>query len=397
MSSRYILFLILGIDAAVLLLQTTELSISYKELSILYGDTTFLQLLINLSLQLFSYNDFALRVPMIGLHLLSALLLYKISQKYILLEKDRLWVVTLFVLLPGVMSSAIIVNSAGFIIFGLFLFLYIYQNFNEKYIYILLIIYAFIEKDFIYLFLSLIIFSIYSKDKRFLLLNSILFIISLLLYGLNLNGIPSGHFLDTIGIYATVFSPIIFLYIFYVLYKKYLLKELDILWFIASPILIYSLLISFRQKIEIEHFAPYIIVSLPLIAQTFIHSYRIRLKIFRKSYKNIFIFAFGLLLLHSLVVSFNKELYALVENPKKHFAYKMYVAKELAQELKDRNINCITTKKRMAQRLKFYGISKCKENILTEIALDDDNSQSVTVSYAQRVVYRANVTKINNR
>jgi len=397
MRYRYILLLILGVDALILLLQTTELSISNKELHILYGDSSFLQFFINLSLKLFSNNDFALRIPMISLHLMSAILLYKTLENYILLNKDRLWVILVFVLLPGVMSSAIVVNSAGFIIFGLSLFIYLYQNFNEKYSYIVLIIYAFIDKDFLYLFFSLILFSIYSKNNRFLILNTILFLISFILYGLHIKGSPSGHFLDTIGIYATVFSPIIFIYIFYVLYKKYLLKEFDILWFIASPVLLFSLLLSFRQKIEIEHFAPYIIVALPLFAQTFISSYRVRLKMFRKTYKNIFILTFSLLVVYSLIIFFNKEFYSVIENPKKHFAYKMHIAKELAQLLKDKNIRCVETKEKMAERLKFYGIKKCKANRLQEIALETQKRGSVTVSYAQRVVYRANVTKINNR
>jgi len=397
MSSKYILFLMLGIDAIILLFQTTQLSISSKELSILYGDNSFLKQLINSSLQTFSYNDFALRVPMITLHLFSAVLLYQITKHYILIKRDRLWVVLLFILLPGVMSSAIIVNSAGVIIFGLILFLYIYKNFDEKYSYIPLIIFTFLEKDFFYLFASLIIFSIYTKNSRFLILNSILFLGSIFIYHISISGSPSGHFLDTIAIYATVFSPIIFIYTIYVFYKKYLLKELDILWFIASPIFIYSLLLSFRQKIEIEHFAPYVIVALPLVAQTFINSYRVRLKIFRKSYRNIFIFTFTLLFIHSFIIFFNKEFYSLIENPKKHFAYKMHIAKDLAQKLKAKGIYCVDTKQKMAQRLNFYGISKCKENRLQEIPLNDLQKSSVTVSYAKSIVYRANVTKINNR
>ncbi len=397
MSSKQILFLMLGIDTLILLFQTTELSISYKELSILYGDTTFLQLFINFLLENFAKNDFILRVPMISLHIMSAVLLYKIVSKNMIFQRDRLWLVLLFILLPGVMSSALVVNSAGLVIFGLFLFIYIYQNFNEKYIYLTLIFYSFIEKDFIYLFASLIIYSIYVKDKFFFLLNSSLLIVSFYLYDFSIGGYPSGHFLDTIGIYATVFTPIIFIYIVYVLYKNYLLKNLDIIWFISTTILIYSLLISFRQKIAIEHFAPYLIVSLPLVAQTFVNSYRVRLKIFRKSYKNIFIITFLLLFIHSLTIFFNKEIYPLIENPKKHFAYKIHIAKELAKELKKQNILCVDTDKKMSQRLLFYGIKKCNKNILKEIDLESKIKDSVTVSYTKKIVYRGTVTKLNNK
>ncbi len=397
MNYKQILFLILGLDTLILLFQVTELSISYKEVLILEGDISFLQLLVNSSFYLFGRNDFALRLPMILFHIGSAILFYEVSKEYIKREKDRLWLLLVYVLLPGVMSSAIVVNSAGIIIFGLFLFLYLYQKFDEKYVYGLLILYAFIEADFSYLFASLVIYSIYTKNRNFFILNIILFIISISLYGLYVKGVPSGHFLDTIGIYATVFSSIVFVYIIYTLSKKYILKELDIIWFISSTVLIYSLIISFRQKIAIEHFAPYLIIALPLAGNFFIRSYRVRLKQFRKNYKNIFIVALSLLFIHSLIIFCNKEFYAFIEKPKKHFAYKMHIAKELAKNLQLQSIKCVTTDKKMSMRLKFYGIESCSENVLSKIAVNKVNAKSVTVSYANRVVYSATVTKLNSK
>ena len=397
MNYKQILFLILGLDTLILLFQVTELSISYKEVLILEGDISFLQLLVNSSFYLFGRNDFALRLPMILFHIGSAILFYEVSKEYIKREKDRLWLLLVYVLLPGVMSSAIVVNSAGIIIFGLFLFLYLYQKFDERYVYGLLILYAFIEADFSYLFASLVIYSIYTKNRNFFILNIILFIISISLYGLYVKGVPSGHFLDTIGIYATVFSSIVFVYIIYTLSKKYILKELDIIWFISSTVLIYSLIISFRQKIAIEHFAPYLIIALPLAGNFFIRSYRVRLKQFRKNYKNIFIVALSLLFIHSLIIFCNKEFYAFIEKPKKHFAYKMHIAKELAKNLQLQSIKCVTTDKKMSMRLKFYGIESCSENVLSKIAVNKVNAKSVTVSYANRVVYSATVTKLNSK
>ena len=45
--------------------------------------------------------------------------------------------------------------------------------------------------------------------------------------------------------------------------------------------------------------------------------------------------------LHSLFF-FNKEtLYIYIENPQKHFAYKMHVAKELADKLKEDGIEAV--------------------------------------------------------
>lgn len=392
---RYVIFLILTFDVLILLFKISDLSISYKETLIIYGEPSFLQFILKFSMSLFGENDFALRLPMILLHLSSALLLYSISKEYIKKEKDMLWLVTIFLLLPGVISSAIVVNNAGLVIFGLLLFIFIYQKFNFKYLYPLLLVYSLVESDFLYLFFSLSIFALYKKDYNFLVYNIFLLFLSIYLYNINIYGIPKGHFLDVVGVYSAVFTPIIFIYIVYTLYRRYLIKEIDILWFIASIPFLLSFILAFRQKIYIEDFAPYLIISLPLIIQTFYRSYRIRLPLFRKKYKIIFTLSLVFLFLNSFVVLFNKELYRIVSEPKYHFAYKMHVVKELALELNKRDIECITTNKKMSVRLKFYGIDNCDKYELKETELDAIDLNNVTISYVGRVVYQANVTKIN--
>ena len=394
MRYKYILFLILGIDVFILYSQSLELSISYLEASIVYGDFSFLQTLLNLSFSFFGKNDFALRVPMIVMHLLSVLLLYLISKKYLKYERDRIWLIFIFVLLPGVISSSIIVNSAGLIIFGLLLFIYMYENFSIKYSYLLLGLYAFIESGFVYLFIALLFYAYNKKDKNFFIFNMLTLSVSIYLYGFNSHGLPKGYFLDVLGLYGAVFTPIVFIYLFYVLYKSLLKKEIDLLWYIASVTLILSLILSFRQRVQIEIFAPYLIIALPLIAQAFSSAYRVRLKIFRKNYKIIFIFSLVLLILNSTVVIFNKEIYRFIENPKKHFAYKMHVAKELSKELKAQGVDCVDSSPKMSLRLRFYGINSCDKYKLTRVK-KENHLNNVTISYKNIEVYRASVTKLN--
>lgn len=395
MNTKLILLLILGLDALMLIFQIDELSISYNEALLLGGDFSFLQLLIKSSIFIFGQNDFALRFPMILLHILSAILLYKISAKYLQVDRNRLWLLLIFVLLPGVMSSAIIVNSAGVILFGLLLFVYLYENHPILFIYPLLFFYMLIDGNFIYLFMALTLFSIYKKDRNFLLFNIALMMASLFIYGIDMHGSPKGYFLNSLGLYAAIFTPIIFIYLFYVLYRRYLTKDIDILWFISTTALVVSLLLSFRQRIGIEYFAPYLILALPLIAQTFESSYRVRLNIFRRNYKLVFMVSLALLLINSSAVLFNKYLYQVVKEPRKHFSYNMHVAKELSHELKKRGISCVDTNKKMSKRLAFYGVTKCNNYLLEENYLNAANLDSVTISYKNRVVYSANVTKVN--
>ncbi|MDQ1338523.1 MAG: hypothetical protein QG617_1490, partial [Campylobacterota bacterium] len=288
-----------------------------------------------------------------------------------------------------------IVNSAGIILFGLLLFVYVYENCRTLFIYPLLIFYMLIDGNFVYLFMALILFSLHKREKWVLLFSTALTLSSLFIYGIDMHGSPRGYFLNTLGLYAAIFTPIIFVYLFYVLYRRYLTKDMEILWFIAATALVFSLLLSFRQRIGVEYFAPYLILALPLIAQTFESSYRVRLSMFRKKYRFAFVISLALLLINSSAVLFNKYLYHLVKEPKKHFSFNLHVAKELSQELKKRDINCVQTNTKMAKRLEFYGVTKCNNYLLEENYLNATKLDSVTISYKNRVVYSANVTNIN--
>ena len=397
MIHKIILLTLISIDVFILFFQTSSLSISNHEASILYGSASFIQYMTNTSLDVFGQNDIALRAPMIFLHLLSVILLYKISKNYLLDDRNRLWLLLIFILLPGVLSSALLVDSAGLIIFGLLLFIYIYEKYRLEYTYPLLLVFSLVDGVFVYLFISLAIYSLYVKNKVYFILNIGLLLGSLNLYGIKAEGSPEGHLIDTIGLYSAIFTPVIFVYIFYVLYRRLLAKEINILWFIASVPLGISLLLSFRQSIYIEDFAPYVIIALPLAAQSFYSAYRIRLKMFRTRYKTIFALSALFLSVNFIIVLLNRELYLVIEKPQKHFARKMHIAKDLSQELKSRGINCISTNDNMRQRLKFYGLVYCEDNILKEVDLNYKGTNTVTISYKYRPIYKAIVTNINSK
>jgi len=396
MTSRYIFFLILGVDAITLIFETSHVSISSEEASLLYGNFSFLQFLIQSSINIFGQNDFGLRFVMIFFHLMSAILMYQISKEYIASVRNRIWLLLVFVLLPGVVSASILVNSAGMIIFGLLFYIYLSKKLSQIYLNILLLLYAVIDIGFVYLFLGLAIYYVFAKKKILFVYMLALYFITSYLYGFDATGSPAGHFLDTIGIYSAVFTPIIFVYLVYTLYRRYLTSKVDMLWYIASTALIISLVLSFRQRVPIEHFASYLIVALPLAAQTFISSYRVRLKMYRKRYKLAFVISFIFLITNTLIVFFNKELYLLVDNPQKNFAYKMHVAKELSIKLKKRGISCVHTKSDMQKRLKFYNVTACNDNLLSEKKLQSLEPANVTISYKNIILYKANVTKVNN-
>jgi energy-coupling factor transporter ATP-binding protein EcfA2 len=109
------------------------------------------------------------------------------------------------------------------------------------------------------------------------------------------------------------------------------------------------------------------------------------------------VISFIFLIANTLLVFFNKELYLVLQNPKKNFAYNMHVAKELAQVLKQKGYSCVKTDEKMQNRLRFYGINSCMQNSLKELPLESKKEADVTISYKNRLLYKATVTKLNNK
>lgn len=393
MRTRVLIFLLIALHTALLIAQIGALSIGYNEASILYADSSFLHHYVQLFVSHFP-SDFALRAPMIALHVIAFFLLYGISRFFLSRESDRLWLMLIYVLLPGVTSAALVVDPAGMKIVLTFLFAYIYLRFGT-YAYLLLPMYLWIDASFFPLFMAVALYGFMIKKYSLIIFGGLLSAISYIESGLNIGGFPHGHFLDALGIYAAIFSPIVFLYLFYVMYRRFITNERDLLWLIGTVSFMISLILSFRQRVEIQSFAPFLMLILPLAAQTFFHTYRIRLRMFRKRYQVLFYLALVILVLNTLAVFFNQHLYRFFKDPTQHFSYPMQVIKELAQELHKQNISCVHAEDERTQlRLRFYEIKECPT-----ITLDEHpkkNASKVTIRYNTIPIQTFYVTKIHN-
>ncbi len=260
-------------------------------------------------------------------------------------------------ILPGLLSASLLVNSAIIVTFFTLVYLYYYKR-NNKQCYILLILFLIIDNSFAILFLALFFFALDNKDNRLLIVSLILFGLSMGIYGFDTGGKPRGFLVDTFAIYASIFSPLLFMYFFYTIYRNGIRGDRTLIWYIASTSLIFSLLFSFRQRIYIEDFAPFVVIFLPYMVRTFFHTIRVRLPQFRYKHYNTTIAVLFVLLLNVTLTLFNKPIYLLLENPKKHFAYKYNFAKEIAEKLKANKIDKIESNdEELLLRLKFYGIS----------------------------------------
>jgi len=396
MSARSTLVLILLVDLAFLLFGVHSLSISYKEATIFFEERSFLHYLVEFSTQLFGKNDYALRAPFILLHLLSILLMYQISKFFLKREEDRLLSVIVFVLLPGIVSSALLVNSASVVIFFTLLFIYLFLRKKETAYSLLLPLLILVDNSFIILYLALVAYGVYAKNRYILVLSSLLFLVALYMYGFAVGGKPRGYFLDTFAAYSLIFSPLLFLYFFYTMYRILVREKKSILWVISFTALMISILLSFRQRISIEDFAPFVVVSVPLMVQVFARSYRTRLPELRRIHNVTFVIVFSFLMLNFYATYFNQFYYRFLEAPQKHFAYKYHIAYELAQKLqaeKIDNINC--EDKQMQLRLRFYNIQEGDEYSVRQSDAYHDGD-SVTISYMNYPIISYNVSKLNN-
>lgn len=335
-----------------------SLSISYKEALNVFVNNSVLSLISNTSMYIFGQNDIALRLPFILLYSFSVILMFKITENYFKYEKDTYISILIFMFLPGVLSASLLVNSAIVVTFCTLLYIYYFEKY-KKHSYLLLGIFLLIDNSFAILYLALFFYGLKNKDKKLIYYSIILFILSMSIYGFSTDGKPKGYFVDTFAIYATIFSPVLFIYFIYVLYRTGIKKDFSLSWYISITAFLLSLLFSFRQRVYIEDFAPYVVISIPLMLKTFVHSYRIRLKEFRRFYDILAVTIIIMLSLNVIFTFINRPFYLVLTNPAKHFVYKYHFIKELADELKLKNINKISSDdKELLLRLKFYGIEE---------------------------------------
>lgn len=377
----YYFYTILSFLVVVLLLKADlSLSISYKEALNVFVNNSLLTVITNLSIYLFGQNDIALRLPFILFYAASVILMYKITENYFRYEKDRFLSILIFMILPGVISASLLVNSAIIVIFFTLLYVYIFQKFN-KHSYFLLVFYLFIDNSFAILYMAIFLYSLKNQDKKLTYVSIVLFILSMYIYGFATDGKPRGFLVDTFAVYATVFSPVLFLYFIYAIYRAGIKKDFTLSWYISVTAFVLSIIFSLRQRIYIEDFAPYVVISIPLMLKTFLHSYRVRLKEFRKFYNILAITIVGMLLLNVVVTFVNKPLYLLLPNPTKHFVYQYHFAKEIAEELKKRKINNIFLEdNELLLRLRFYNISEGEE-YFASLKPFYNYDQRITINY----------------
>ncbi len=386
------IFVYLAFYAAILILEANYLGIGAQEAKILFEGRGWLHEVVGFFYTLWP-NELGVRTPVITVSLLNVVLFYFLAKIY-LKRKTDVWLATVvFSLLPAVLGASIVINKASFIIFATLLFLLLFKK-SEKAANLLLLLYLFWDKAFAILFLAIFFWALYEKRKT-ALYYLFLFLLSWWIYGLQMGGKPQNHFLETFALFSAIFSPLVFLYFVYALYRTAIKGEKDILWFVSAVSFLFALLLSFRQHIHLVDFAPFVVVGVILMVKSFFQTYRVRLPKYRKKLLVAFWIVLASLILSDLMLIFNPLLFRFIP-PKHHFAYKNFLAKSLAKTLEKLSIDCIhTPHKSLSLQLRFYKIKNCKKRELFFHPLT--NTKPLTLHFPGGIPVLVYVTECNKQ
>ncbi|WP_456480196.1 glycosyltransferase family 39 protein [Nautilia sp.] len=344
-----------------------------------------LNYILNFSFLIFGKNDIGLRFPGVLTGFLSILLFYKITGFYLKKEKDRFFAVLIFMLIPGMIISSLIVNKSVYIIFLTLLFVLLYK-YNKIVSYVMLGFLVFIDYSFISLYFALIFYAVYKKDNFLLVLSLLFLAINANYFNYDIGGKPKGHFLDLFGTYFLIFSPFVFIYFIFAIYKGFFDKKRDIIFFIAFFTFLISVLLSFRQRIKIDDYAPFTLVYVVYMVKYYLNSYRVRLPVFRKFYKILFFILFISLIVFDIALFLNRY------TPARNLSSSYYFIKPLVFQLKQREINYIESdNKRLLKALEFYGLKKGKEYKIKY----KKRENKVSIFHKNRKFLEIDVSKLN--
>jgi len=344
------------------------LPIGSHEASIYYESSGILYELTHCCDGFFS-NSLEFRLPFLLLGFLNILLFCKMSKHYFENIEESYLATTVFILLPGIITATILVNISVLVITLVLLFLIFYEKrmiVGQALVMLGLLI---VHDASIIFFIALAIFSLVQKNRKLFIISMLLSIISLLYFNkLEIGGKPTGEFLELFGLYIALFSPLVFFYFFYALYRIWLREKKDILWHISFTAFVLSILLSLRQQVHMTDFAPYVIVSVVLMLLTYYKTLYVRLPQFQTYYRVGFMILFSSLLLSAMVIIFHQSFFYILDDKSKHFAYKFYEPYWQVLELKEIGQNCYTVKNQKVQyQLKYYGIEDCKESHVPKI------------------------------
>ena len=314
-------------------------------------------------------NGLNFRLPFVLFGLLNVPLFFIMSKSYFKRVEESYLATTIFALLPGIITSAVLVNIAVVVVTLVLIFLILYEKKRAFCGAVVMSLLLYVHDASVIFFIALSIFSAFTRDRLLFSFSIVLAAISLFYAnGLEIHGKPSGEFMELFALYMALFSPLVFIYFFYAIYRIWLREKKDILWYISFTAFALSILLSLRQQVIMTDFTPYVIVAVVLMMLTYHQTVGVRLPQFQKKYRSGFNFVIYSLVLNALIILFHYSFFSLLDDKSKHFTYPFYQPYWQVQELKEIGQTCHTsTNKKVKYQLNYYGIEACQDADVSKI------------------------------
>ncbi len=355
----FFLFIFLYILGIATLIFTTPLSPGEAEL--FYRENGSLAIWVARLFHRYFSDSFSLRLVPFFLGISNLWLFYRLLLDEFPKIEDRRFTLVLFAIMPGVIAANVLLNDAVFALTLTLLFLLAYKKKIFWLQLLALILLLSTATAMFALYLAVAIYAFLRKEYPLAILATILFFISLATGLYNMGGHPRGHLLDLFGIYATLFSPLFFVYYFYALYRVAIEGPRDLVWSISFSALILSILLSIRQHILIVDFSPYLLAGIMIPVQVYFRSMRVRMNRFQSGYKIAGSIVLATLIFSSAVVILHRPIYYMLGKPHYFFASELYEIPQKIEILRKKGILCHSpVKERYKALYRFYNMPSCK-------------------------------------
>lgn len=356
MTKRYFQITLFSYLVALFYLSITT-PITAHEAKLLYASENIASYLMHLGENL-PIGFLGIRLFSLTFGALSMVLFYQLAQLYFKKSTDVYFATLIFILLPAIVTAAILANVAVIALFFVLLFVLLYEKGYTSFLPLVMLGLFFVHDASIVLYSAVLLYAIAYREKK-LALFALGFVLASIYFakGIEIGGGPVGHFVETFGLYATVFSPLLFIYFFYTMYRILLKEEKSLIWYISFVALVFSLLLSIRQRVYITDFAPYLMIAVIPMVDLFNRTIGVRLPEHRKWHRYGLRVVVSFLMFSFLIILSHKVLFFVWNNPKKHFAYRAYEPYFFAQKLKEKGIGCYDGVEQY--QLRYYGLTPC--------------------------------------
>ena len=305
-------------------------------------------------------NELGLRLFFLILGCFNIYLFYAITAYFFSEKKDRFLTLYFYLMLPGVIASTVLANDAVVITFLVLLFLYFYLHKQLVFSLPPLFLLGFVHWSALYFYITLMLYGLFQKEK-WVFLSAMIATVLYFLLGIEMpEPVAGNHVFEMLGIYATIFSPLLFIYLFYALYRTLLRGERDLLWYISFGALIISLALSLQERIKITDFSAYLMLGIAVAVHSYLGSLRVRLKRFRKSYRVFFVIVTLSLIVSSFAMLLHQPIYRLLGKKYYPIVASVYEPYDRAVRLKSEGQKCVKeSKQKVLYQMRYYGLTKC--------------------------------------